>query len=180
MLVLLCRDNNGVKKWRGIYDSLVVGPSRFAGRGLFAGTRIPARAKIGEYEGKVIGLAEARRRAKGRRIVAIVELERHAIDAAGMRRGFRYINHSCEPNVGFAGNVVLVAMRDVDTGEELTTDYALFDDYDGHMECSCGTASCRQTIDGRDWRRADLQRRYGTYFSWYLLRRFDRSAGNPG
>ena len=42
-----------------------------------------------------------------------------------------FINHSCEPNVGFAGNTVLVAMRDISPGEELTTDYALFDDYDG-------------------------------------------------
>jgi hypothetical protein len=35
-----------------------------------------------------------------------------------------FINHSCEPNVGFAGNIVLVAMRDISPGEELTTDYA--------------------------------------------------------
>jgi SET domain-containing protein len=82
-----------------------------------------------------------------------------------------FINHSCEPNVGFAGNIVLVAMRDVAAGEELTTDYAMFDDYDGAMDCACGTASCRGTIDGRDWRRPDLQRRYGDYFSWYLRRR---------
>ncbi|HTQ89004.1 MAG TPA: SET domain-containing protein [Streptosporangiaceae bacterium] len=33
-----------------------------------------------------------------------------------------FINHSCEPNVGFAGNIVLVAMRDISPGEELTTD----------------------------------------------------------
>ncbi len=83
-----------------------------------------------------------------------------------------FLNHSCEPNVGFAGNVVLVAMRDVAAGEELTTDYALFDDYEGSMECRCGTPSCRGTIGGRDWHRPDLQRRYGPYFSWYLLRRF--------
>ena len=33
-----------------------------------------------------------------------------------------FINHSCEPNVGFAGNVVLIATREVTAGEELTTD----------------------------------------------------------
>jgi uncharacterized protein len=85
-----------------------------------------------------------------------------------------FINHSCEPNVGFAGNIVLVAMRDVSPGEELTTDYALFDDYDGQMECRCGTPSCRGSIDGRDWQRPDLQRRYGSYFSSYLLSRMSR------
>jgi uncharacterized protein len=81
--------------------------------------------------------------------------------------------HSCEPNVGFAGNVVLIAMREVTAGEELTTDYALFDDYDGQMPCRCNTASCRRVIDGRDWRRSDVQRRYYGYFSWYLQRKID-------
>jgi hypothetical protein len=73
-----------------------------------------------------------------------------------------------EPNVGFAGNIILVAMREVIAGEELTTDYALFDDYDGQMTCRCNTASCRRVIDGHDWRRRDLQLRYHGYFSWYL------------
>src|SRR5262252_3174470 len=82
-----------------------------------------------------------------------------------------FLNHSCEPNVGFAGNIVLVAMRDIGPGEELTTDYALFDDYEGAMECRCGTPSCRGTINGRDWQRPDLQRKYGGYFSSYLLSR---------
>jgi hypothetical protein len=83
-----------------------------------------------------------------------------------------FINHSCEPNVGFAGNIVLVAMRDIAAGEELTTDYALFDDADTPMPCDCGTPSCRGTISGRDWQLPELQRKYGSYFSWYLLRRF--------
>jgi hypothetical protein len=73
-----------------------------------------------------------------------------------------FLNHSCEPNVGFAGNTVLVAMRDIDPGEELTTDYALFDHYDGEMDCRCGTASCRRTINGRDWRCREPQAGMGS------------------
>jgi hypothetical protein len=90
-----------------------------------------------------------------------------------------FLNHSCEPNVGFGGNTVLIAMRDIEAGEELTTDYALFDDYDGSMECHCGRPLCRGRIDGRDWRRIDLQERYRGYFSWYLERRIqdNRSIG---
>jgi uncharacterized protein len=85
-----------------------------------------------------------------------------------------FLNHSCEPNVGFAGNIILVAMRDVSPGEELTTDYALFDDHGSTMECHCGTPSCRGTISGQDWQRPDLQRKYGHYFSAYLLSRQPR------
>ena len=90
-----------------------------------------------------------------------------------------FLNHSCEPNVGFAGNIVLVAMHNINPGEELTTDYALFDDYDGTMECQCGASSCRGTIGGRDWQRPDLQRKYGNYFSWYLQRKLASDAADP-
>ena len=95
-----------------------------------------------------------------------------ALDEAEYEPVMLFINHSCEPNVGFAGNIVLVAMRDVAVGEELTTDYALFDDADDPMACNCGAPSCRGTISGRDWQLPELQRRYGSYFSTYLPRRF--------
>ena len=86
-----------------------------------------------------------------------------------------FLNHSCEPNVGFGGNSVLIAIRDIEAEEELTTDYALFDDFDGSMECHCGPLLCRGRIDGRDWKRNDLQKRYRGYFSWYLERKIQHS-----
>ena len=137
-----------MEKWRATYSALTVGPSGFSGRGLFAGGDIPARAKIGEYEGKRIGLAEARRRAKGRAIVAIVELERFALDAKGMRRGFRYINHSCDPNTFFRctpDRAEVYARRDIRAGEELTCDYGE-SQHEGKLACRCGSANCRGFI----------------------------------
>jgi hypothetical protein len=91
-----------------------------------------------------------------------------------------FINHSCHPNVGFAGNVVLVAMRDIRPGEELTTDYALFDSLDSSMACNCGEPQCRQVIDGRDWQRPELWERYRGYFSWYLARRIQEKEPKQG
>jgi hypothetical protein len=38
-----------------------------------------------------------------------------------------------------------------------------------------GAPTCRGTIGGRDWQRADLQRKYGSYFSAYLLARLARA-----
>ena len=131
--------------WRRTYEALYVAPSRFAGQGLFAGTRIRARAKVGEYEGEVIGLREARRRAKGQRIVAIVELERFALDATGMKHGFRFINHSCEPNTFFRitpARAEIYALRDIRAGEELTVDYGE-SQHEGRLACRCGAAGCR-------------------------------------
>lgn len=79
-----------------------------------------------------------------------------------------FLNHSCEPNVGVAGNIVFVAMRDVGAGEELTVDYAMFDDSDLEMGCRCGRSTCRGVVTGRDWQRPELQERYGEFFSRYL------------
>ncbi|GAB3262333.1 SET domain-containing protein [Arthrobacter pigmenti] len=98
--------------------------------------------------------------ADGLHLVALTESEYES--------SMLFLNHSCEPNVGFGGNIVLVAMRDIRSGEELATDYALFDDYEGEMSCTCGTTKCRRTIHGRDWQRPDLQARHRGYFSWYL------------
>jgi uncharacterized protein len=131
--------------WRRHYDALYVAKSAVVGKGLFAGTRIPARAKIGEFEGEAIGLREARRRAHGRRIVAIVELERHALDATRSKRGFRFINHSCAPNTFFRctpQRAEVYALRDIRPGEELTVDYGE-SQHDGKLPCRCGATRCR-------------------------------------
>jgi SET domain-containing protein len=127
-----------------VYDKLRVGLSTITGRGLFAGCTIPARAKIGEFEGEVITIREARRRAKGRKVVAIVELERRAIDATYTGRGFRFINHSCKPNTFTrltADRAEFYALRRIRKGEELTVDYGR-SHHDGQLACRCSAPGC--------------------------------------
>ncbi|HEX8423716.1 MAG TPA: SET domain-containing protein-lysine N-methyltransferase, partial [Pyrinomonadaceae bacterium] len=68
-----------------------------------------------------------------------------------------FSNHSCEPNIGVRGQIVFVAMRDIEAGEELTHDWATTDDDTYRMECRCGAPTCRKIITGQDWRRKDLQ-----------------------
>ena len=67
------------------------------------------------------------------------------------------VNHSCDPNCGLVGAVLVVAMRDIEPGEEITFDYAMCDstDYD-EFGCSCDTPHCRKHVTGNDWRRPDL------------------------
>lgn len=81
-------------------------------------------------------------------------------------------NHSCEPNLGFLGQIGLVAMRDIDTGEELTFDYAMSDGgpYD-EFECECASPNCRGAVTGNDWKLPRLWKKYDGYFSPYLARR---------
>lgn len=151
-------------------------PSAIEGRGLIASVGIAADEIVAIKGGHIVDTPTLRslpERLRNSEVQIADGFHLVAVDDGEYEPVMLFINHSCQPNVGFAGNIVLVAMRDIDPGEELTTDYALFDDYDGEMECRCGAASCRRVIGGRDWRRPELQRKYAGYFSWYIERRFD-------
>jgi uncharacterized protein len=84
-------------------------------------------------------------------------------------------NHSCDPNLGFFGQIGLVAMRDIQAGEELLFDYAMSDGgpYD-EFECYCGSSNCRKKITGNDWKLPELWEKYQEYFSPYLARRIQK------
>ncbi|MFM8870077.1 MAG: SET domain-containing protein [Actinomycetota bacterium] len=87
------------------------------------------------------------------------------------------VNHSCDPNCGPRNATQIVAWRDITPGEVLTFDYGTTDgsDYD-QFPCSCGASLCRGQTSSDDWRRIDLQQRYGLRFSPYLLRRIDAAS----
>ena len=87
-----------------------------------------------------------------------------------------FSNHSCDPNIGVRGQIVFVAMRDIEAGEELTHDWATTDDDDYRIECNCGAANCRMILTGQDWQRKDLQEKYKGYFSWHLEEKINGSA----
>jgi len=88
-------------------------------------------------------------------------------------------NHSCEPNLGFFGQIGLVAIRDIHAGEELMFDYAMSDGgpYD-EFDCYCGSPICRKKITGNDWKLPKLWKKYEGYFSPYLARRIKKLRGS--
>jgi len=79
-----------------------------------------------------------------------------------------FLNHSCEPNVGILGQIIFVAMRNIDRGEELTIDYAMFGANKEPMQCNCKSSNCRGLITDSDWRIKKLQVKYEGYFSSYI------------
>lgn len=91
-----------------------------------------------------------------------------------------FFNHSCEPNSGFRGQIFLVALRDIQKGEEITFDYAMVaaesqtSDIVFELECNCGASACRGIITENDWKKQDLQEKYHGYFSQYIQELIDK------
>jgi hypothetical protein len=92
------------------------------------------------------------------------------------------INHSCAPNVGFSGAIALVALRDIEPGEEVTFDYATCvasNDDAFVMECRCGSEGCRGKVTGQDWMLPEVQVKLFPHFQPFLQQKIvqRRDAG---
>ncbi len=122
-----------------------VKPSRIDGQGAYAAEPVPARRKIGEIRGESISVREARRRARGRERIMIVEVsDTRAIDATLSADPLRFTNHSCAPNAVLRirqGRVEFYAMRDIAPGEEITVNYGETH-HEGRLACRCGAPGC--------------------------------------
>jgi len=128
---------------------LEIRPSPIEGRGCFARVPLGGRKKIAEYVGERISNAEANRRARRRRLRICEVNSRWSLDGSRGGNGTHYINHSCEPNSymkNVHGHILVLALRDIEAGEEVTIDYhsTLHSD---KKRCTCGAPSCRGTIN---------------------------------
>lgn len=140
-----------------------VRPSPRHGRGVFATARIAEGTRIIEYTGELIGLGEAERRypsaddaddAPEHTYLLMLDDER-VIDANVGGNAARFINHGCSPNcepIAFGDHMWIVAVRDIEPGEELAYDYAIELD-EPHtparkkrFPCACGSPACRGSI----------------------------------
>ena len=126
------------------YD-VAVHKSGIDGFGVFAAEDIPPHRKIGEIRGESISVAEARRRAEGRKRIMIVEVSsRKAIDASGSDDPMRFTNHCCSPNARLTirdGRIEFYALRPITPGEEITVNYGETH-HEGKLKCQCGAPNC--------------------------------------
>jgi uncharacterized protein len=135
------------------------------GKGLFASDVIFKDEVIAVFDGKIY---EAKKASDLPQDIAdhAIQISPHQWkDSNGIAR---FINHSCEPNVGYRGVDTLVAMRDVQKGEELTLDYEMSENSDWRMMCQCKTPSCRTMIGAFANLPEDIKKEYGGYVSDWL------------
>ena len=155
-----------------------VRPSPIHGTGLFAKQAIAMGDIVAVKGGHVLGRAQwaELEPTLGSAEIQITEDLFIAPVQANHRDGsMLYTNHSCDPNLAIQGQIVLVAMRDIATGDELTIDWATTDDLDYVMDCHCGSPRCRGTVTGKDWMKRELQEKYAGWFCWFLQRKIEAS-----
>lgn len=90
-----------------------------------------------------------------------------------------FFNHSCSPNAGFKGQIFLVAMKDIKSGEQIVFDYGMVLHRSKKakiykMKCSCGEPCCRNVITENDWKIKQLQTKYFGYFQFYLQDKIEK------
>ena len=148
------------------------------GKGVFAIRPFARGALLAVYGGIIITGVDLERLSVEERLYTLqVDDDLHQLTPLDRVGGADHINHSCEPNAGLFGTTSLIALRAIQSGEEICFDYAMSDS-NVHLdfECRCGKPKCRKFVRPDDWRRPELQRRYRTIFSPYLRRRIAAEA----
>jgi len=96
------------------------------------------------------------------------------LDEALHRDAVNYLNHCCDPSVGYDGDDCLITLRDIYPGEMICYDYAMSEtDPEGfpEFECECGASNCRGVIKPTDFLIPDVYTRYKGRFLGFVSRK---------
>lgn len=145
------------------------------GWGVFARQPIRAGELLVVWGGEIVNLAQLANLPPQQRMHTIQIDEELYLATVNGPEPADYVNHCCDPNAGLAGQISLVALRDIAPGEQICFDYAMSDGspYD-EFDCACGAPNCRGRVSGDDWLRPELWERYRGHFSPYLQRRIEK------
>lgn len=124
-----------------IYVAITTKSSLIAGKGIFVDEQVKKGQKILKFDGPIISWDEAI--AKGRENHVVPVGEDTYVD---IYEPESLVNHSCDPSTGFSDPTTLIALRDLDKGDEITFDYSLVTADGWTMECHCGAKNCRGTV----------------------------------
>jgi len=148
------------------------------GSGLFAKEKINAGEIIAEFDGDIYTDSEQE--------VWDDNLNDHCVQFEDGKwrysKGFAvYSNHSCDPNCGIKNLFQIVAMRDIESGEEITWDYDMTEDnetedkdsfYYWAMDCKCGSAQCRGKIGSYKNMPQNIRDKYEGFISTWLVKKY--------
>lgn len=126
------------------------------GQGVFAKVPIEPRERLFYLTGNLICFNEAAAAVQGEYTIQI-GVDRY-VDPHSPAR---YLNHSCTPNAGFIDEISLIALRQINPGEEIRFDYSttMLERY-WELDCFCDSPKCRGRIQDFDLLPLALQQHY--------------------
>jgi uncharacterized protein len=147
-------------------ENIYIGHTVHTGRGIFAGVRFKKGQALFRLEGEVVVDSYSLNYRVGPRWIGIGD--KTWLAPSRNSPGY-YINHSCDPNAVLKDNLVVVAMRAITKGEEITFDYSLTEaDPNWRMRCKCGSRNCRKIIRSIQFLPEELYRKYEPYVPAFL------------
>jgi hypothetical protein len=139
------------------------------GRGLFACEPIAGGSEILQFAGPLLTLNEVRACGLQAANALQIGIDRYLyLDEPG-----RFVNHSCSPNAGVKEDTRLIALRDIEPGEEIRFDYSTTVSDGWTMSCRCGSVDCRGLVVAFQLIPAALRQQYAVLG---LVQRFIREA----
>jgi hypothetical protein len=127
------------------------------GLGVFAHRQIRKGEVILTFDGPVIDFAEA----KGRGPLECMTLQVGRDKYIDPLPPAVLVNHSCDPNAGIRDDKNLVALRDIQKGEEVRFDYSTtMEEKSFTMGCAGGSPKCRGVVDDFSTLPRSLQEHY--------------------
>ena len=171
---------NSQKKVSWVNSKLVIGPSSLNKHGLFSKEKISKDEPLAAFGGTIMTKDEVLQ-LSDQSIRYVLQIDDHLWIGSGLSapEAADFINHSCNPNAGIKGQILLVAMRDIAPNEEITFDYAtVIAEWVGMeaITCNCGAEDCRKVVKQDDWKNIKLQKKYNGYFSEYLQKKIDANT----
>ena len=126
------------------------------GNGLFAKQNIYKGATLLSIKGKMISFQDTLSM-DDESYALQIDFDRYIV----LQPPMVYCNHSCLPNCGINHHLELIAIKDINAGEELFWEYST-SMLERHwtMQCYCGTKHCRKQINDFDQLPAELQKQY--------------------
>ncbi|MGI8604216.1 MAG: SET domain-containing protein [Verrucomicrobiales bacterium] len=160
------------------FSGVYCGPAS-VGRGIFAGQRFEAGSVVFALEGELMSLQEILR--KGDAAANAFQMDRDLYLYPVTLEG-RFVNHSCAPNAGLREDHQMIALRDIEPGDEIRFDYSTcMSEQFWTMDCYCGERGCRGVITDFHELQPSLQAHYlslGVVQRFIIREIMDRS-GQP-
>ncbi len=128
-------------------DVLTVKDSSLHGKGIFSTKNILKGQIITQIIGEMISAEECIKREEEGNVYIFWKEDDLYIDVSN-HSTIRFINHSCDYNCDVdedeSGNLILLAIRDINEGEELTIDYGYEEIYEN---CTCPLCTSKKPVD---------------------------------